>query len=124
MTFRYARHTLDLKIIEKFYTEIIGLEKLGEFVNHNNYNGLFLGIPNLNWHLEFTTSINKPVSTFDEDDILVFYLNSEFEYSELKNKLKRYDIDIEIPKNPYWIENGIMISDPDDHKIIFSKIIL
>jgi hypothetical protein len=25
-----------------------------------------------------------------------------------------------IPKNPYWIENGIMISDPDGFNIIFS----
>ncbi|MBK8723789.1 MAG: hypothetical protein IPL95_16520 [Saprospiraceae bacterium] len=44
MTFRYARHTSDLESIEKFYTEIVGLEKLGGFKNHNHYNGLFLGI--------------------------------------------------------------------------------
>ena len=57
MTFRYARHTTDLKQIERFYTEIVGLEKLGGFEKHNNYDGLFLGHKNSNWHLEFTTSI-------------------------------------------------------------------
>ncbi|GAW90739.1 prolyl endopeptidase [Flavobacterium psychrophilum] len=84
MTFRYARHTTDLKQIERFYTEIVGLEKLGGFEKHNNYDGLFLGHKNSNWHLEFTTSIEKPESKFDEDDILVFYVNSEVEFKKVK----------------------------------------
>lgn len=120
MTFRYARHTTDLKKIERFYTEIVGLEKLGGFQNHDNYDGLFLGHPNLSWHLEFTTSTNKPKSRFDEDDILVFYLKSEIEISEIREIIKRNNIILEIPKNPYWLKNGIMISDPDGYKIIFS----
>lgn len=31
MKFRYARHTSNLAALEKFYTEIIGLQKLGGF---------------------------------------------------------------------------------------------
>lgn len=120
MTFRYARHTTDLNKIEKFYTEIVGLEKLGSFENHNNYNGLFLGHNNSNWHLEFTTSPEKPKSKFDEDDILVFYVNSETEFKRIKKILNQKKIKLEIPKNPYWAENGIMISDPDNFKVIFS----
>ncbi|MCK7556341.1 hypothetical protein MKQ70_15495 [Chitinophaga sedimenti] len=72
MKFRYARHTNDLHQIEKFYTEIIGLEKLGGFENHDHYDGIFLGFPQQDWHLEFTTSDEKTQSRFDEDDILVF----------------------------------------------------
>ncbi len=120
MKFRYARHTCDLKKIEKFYTEIIGLEKLGSFKNHNNYDGLFLGCKNADWHLEFTTSKEKPTRKFDEDDILVFYVNSEIELSNIKRRIKQEKVKLEKPKNPYWIENGIMISDPDNYKIIFS----
>jgi hypothetical protein len=120
MTFRYARHTTDLNKIERFYTEIVGLEKLGGFENHNNYDGLFLGYNNSNWHLEFTTSIEQPKSKFDEDDILVFYVNSEVEFKRVKNVINQKNINLEIPKNPYWAENGIMISDPDNFKIIFS----
>jgi hypothetical protein len=120
MIFRYARHTTNLKKIEKFYTEIVGLEKLGAFENHENYNGLFLGYMNSNWHLEFTTSTEKPKSKFDEDDILVFYLNSEIELTNIKKRLSKKNINLEIPKNPYWMENGIMISDPDNFKVIFS----
>lgn len=120
MTFRYARHTTDLNRIEKFYTEIVGLEKLGGFENHNNYDGLFLGHKNSDWHLEFTTSTDQPKSKFDEDDILVFYVNSEIELAIIKKTLTQRNIKLEIPKNPYWKENGILISDPDNFKIIFS----
>lgn len=120
MTFRYARHTFDLDRIERFYTEIVGLEKLGGFVNHNNYDGIFLGHKNSNWHLEFTTSTEKPKSKFDEDDILVFYVNSEAEIKNIKKILHQKNIKLETPLNPYWVENGIMISDPDHFKIIFS----
>jgi hypothetical protein len=87
MKFTYARHTTDLKKIERFYIEIVGLEKLGGFENHNNYDGLFLGHKNSNWHLEFTTSLEKPLSKFDEHDILVFYVNSEVEFKEVKKRL-------------------------------------
>ena len=120
MTFRYARHTSDLESIEKFYTEVVGLEKLGGFENHNHYNGLFLGHQHSNWHLEFTISLEKPKSTFDEDDILVFYVNTTIELNAIKKVLKQKNIPIEMPKNPYWAANGIMISDPDNYKIVFS----
>ncbi|WP_231556178.1 VOC family protein [Gillisia sp. Hel_I_29] len=120
MTFRYARHTNDLDRIEKFYTEIVGLEKLGGFKNHNNYNGLFLGGENLDWHLEFTTSKEKRKSNFDEDDILVFYVNSQIELDIIENIIKNKNIKIKIPKNPYWEQNGMMITDPDGYNIVLS----
>lgn len=120
MNFRYARHTNDIKKIEKFYTEIIGLEKLASFENHKNYNGIFLGFSNQNWHLEFTTSKDKTQSKYDEDDILVFYQNSEYEIDQITKRIKKNQILIENSKNPYWNENGIQVSDPDNHKIIFA----
>ncbi len=120
MTFRYARHTDDLIKIEQFYTEIVGLEKLGHFENHNNYNGIFLGQKNSNWHLEFTSSSEHPKSKFDEDDILVFYVNSEIELTRIKQTIENKCITLEVSKNPYWNANGIMVSDPDNFKVVFS----
>ena len=120
MTFRYARHTDDLIKIEQFYTEIVGLEKLGHFENHNNYNGIFLGQKNSNWHLEFTSSSEQPKSKFDEDDILVFYVNSEIELTRIKQTIENKCITLEVSQNPYWNANGIMVSDPDNFKVVFS----
>jgi catechol 2,3-dioxygenase-like lactoylglutathione lyase family enzyme len=120
MTFRYARHTTDLQNITNFYTDVVGLSILGSFENHDGYDGIFLGFPERDWHLEFTLSENKPHHTFDEDDALVFYVYSEMELSVVQKRLDRLGIQAEQPKNPYWSRNGVMISDPDGHKIIFS----
>lgn len=109
-----------MKAIKKFYNEVIGLDTLGEFQNHHNYDGLFLGFPDSNWHLEFTTSNDLPDNKFDGDDLLVFYVTSEIELMKIKEDLKKKNINLEIPKNPYWKQNGIMISDPDNFKILFS----
>ncbi|MER2163157.1 MAG: hypothetical protein ABS921_03445 [Psychrobacter alimentarius] len=59
MKFRYAQHTNNLDSFISFYQNIIGLEKLGGFKDHNGYDGVFLGLPNQDWHLEFTYSNNK-----------------------------------------------------------------
>jgi hypothetical protein len=120
MTFRYARHTSNLKAIEKFYLEIVGLKKLGGFENHSSYNGIFLGDPMENWHLEFTSSDESPVHQFDDDDALVFYLENLEDMENLKHRIELHLIQIEIPKNPYWRENGLQVSDPDGYKVIFS----
>jgi len=120
MIFRYARHTTDLQRIEEFYTKVVGLQKIGNFQNHNNYDGLFLGLPCMNWHLEFTRSNEIPQSMFDEDDALVFYFTSENEILKVKERIEENNIKLEIPRNPYWHEHGIIISDPDGYKVIFS----
>ncbi|MFN6076216.1 MAG: VOC family protein [Fluviicola sp.] len=120
MTFRYARHTSNLKALEKFYTELVGLKKLGGFENHSSYNGIFLGDPAENWHLEFTTSNENPIHQFDEEDALVFYLENEMEFTQIKERISEHKIPLEKAKNPYWQENGLQISDPDGFKVIFS----
>lgn len=120
MFFRYARHTTDLKRIEAFYTEIVGLQNLGGFQQHASYDGLFLGLSDLDWHIEFTRSAEPPKSHFDEDDALVFYVHSNEELQQKKAFFERYNCTILIPKNPYWQQHGIMIQDPDGFNIIFS----
>ncbi len=43
MKLRVAGHTKDLELIIKYYRDILGLEIIGEFKNHNNYDGVFIG---------------------------------------------------------------------------------
>ena len=56
MTFRYARHTNNLEQLKSFYIDVLGLELLGGFENHDGYDGAFIGKQDENWHLEFTQS--------------------------------------------------------------------
>lgn len=74
MIFRYARHTQNLEKLIGFYTKVLDFRVLGDFKDHNGYDGVFLGKDKENWHLEFTQDSNIPESQFDEDDILVFIL--------------------------------------------------
>lgn len=121
MEFRNARHTNNLKLIEEFYTQIIGLELLFSFENHNNYSGIFLGKQGHDWHLEFTTSNDKAIHKFDIEDAMVFYPASNEEYNHIVERIETNGIGKLKAKNPFWNENGIMIKDPDGFGIIVSN---
>lgn len=122
MKLRVARHTDDLEKIKSFYIDILGFELLGGFENHDNYDGVFIGKPNLGWHFELTTSDEKANHSFDEDDILVLYPENQNEYNNLINNLLTNDISIIASKNPYWNENGKMVQDPDGYRIVISPL--
>ncbi len=120
MKFRYARHTENLKPLIDFYTKIIGLEIIGSFENHSNYNGVFLGFPNLDWHIEFTESNEKTDHYPDKDDLIVFYLNSHEELNTIIKDAKKSGLKISQSKNPYWQENGTELKDPDGFGVILT----
>ncbi len=121
MNIRVARHTDDLEKIKLFYTEVLGLQLLGSFENHDNYNGIFLGNPESNWHFEFTQSDQKALHTSDEDDLFVLYPETEFEYNAIINRILKNNISFIPSKNPYWVSNGKMILDPDGYRIVISS---
>jgi len=122
MNLRIARHTSDLNAIILFYHNILGLEILGSFKNHGDYDGVFLGIKNENWHLEFTVSSEKPDHKADANDLLVFYPESQEKFLELIDKIRKAEIKVAKPKNPYWEENGITYLDPDGYRIVIAKL--
>lgn len=120
MRFRVARHTASLQPVIHFYCDILGLEVIGNFENHNGYNGVFLGLKGLDWHLEFTTSADIPTHEPDEDDLLVFYQPSVKEYEVLKQKFEENHIPQVTAKNPYWNENGLVYLDPDGFGVVIA----
>lgn len=122
MEFRFARHTQKIESLVYFYTSILNFEVLGKFENHDGYDGVFLGIEGQNWHLEFTQNAEKPLSQFDEDDALVFYPETTEKFDEILENLKKFEVPILQPKNPYWKENGICFEDCDHYKIIVSNL--
>nr|WP_290844647.1 VOC family protein [Flavobacterium sp.] len=100
-----------------FYTEVIGLSVLGKFGNHDGYDGIFLGKLNENWEIEFTRSDENPEHFPDEDDLLVFYLNSQAEIDALVKRAGRFGTNPIEAKNPYWRENGKILRDPDGFRV-------
>ncbi|MFD2907774.1 VOC family protein [Flavobacterium ardleyense] len=122
MTFRFARHTNNLEQLKNFYCSLIGFEILGNFENHNGYDGVFIGKKNENWHLEFTKSDEVIAFNFGEEDLLVFYPNTKKEYYQILENFKTNSVPAIKSKNPYWMENGKMYSDPDGNHIIISDL--
>ena len=122
MKFRTARHTKQLNPIIDFYGRVLGLQVLGEFKDHQNYNGVFLGIPGESWHLEFTVSSDDPTHTPDNDDLLVFYAESIEEFNRIKERFIANRAKHVKPKNPYWEKNGITFEDPDGFRIVISLV--
>jgi len=121
MQFRYARHTPDLNALEDFYTGVLGLEVLGRFEGHSGYDGVFLGKEGKGWHFEFTQSEDLPIHSSDDDDLLVFYAESQLEYETIWAAIHEGGLELVLPKNPYWIEHGICILDPDGFRVMISR---
>ncbi len=122
MKFRFARHTNDLDKIKLFYTEILQFEILGGFENHNDYDGVFIGKRNMDWHLEFTKSNELVEFNFNPDDVLVFYPETLVEYDLLIENISKNNIKFIASKNPYWNDSGKIILDPDGYHIIISNL--
>ena len=122
MHLRVARHTNNLKEIENFYVHVLGFERLGGFQNHNNYDGVFIGKPDLDWHFEFTQSATKVAHVFDEDDILVLYPDTIRKYNLMYMQIMDHNIEFIEAVNPYWNENGRMFLDPDGYRIVISPL--
>ncbi|NCD71869.1 VOC family protein [Mucilaginibacter agri] len=120
MKFRIARHTNNLVPIIHFYKVLLGLSTLGEFKDHDGYDGVFLGLIGSDWHLEFTTSKEAPDHKPDEDDLLVFYLPTVAEYLSLKELFKANNVMELEAKNPYWKVNGATYADPDGYRIVLT----
>lgn len=120
MKLRVARHTTNLDAIRKFYQGILGLEIIGTFESHGSYSGLFLGLKDQSWHLEFTVSDKVPDHKPDEDDLLVFYTDTEAQYHKLVQRFAAEGIEPVNPKNSYWNENATTYQDPDGFRVVIS----
>ena len=91
--FRIARPTDKFEEVTSFYEKGLGLKRIGEFYDHEGYDGVMFGLPDEEYHLEFTRHEDGspcPAPTKD--------------------------------KNPYWKEKGITIEDPDGWRIVLMKI--
>ena len=120
MHFRSARHTNKLEALVAFYTEIIGLELLGEFHDHDGYDGVFIGPKDADWHLEFTRTDEQVSHHFHDDDLLVLYPRTRREYDGILHRLQQHGLAPEAAKNPYWNLHGRLFRDPDGQGIIIT----
>lgn len=110
--FRIARPTNNLKAVVTFYKEALGLKELGSFSGHDGYDGVMLGLPGEQYHLEFTqhdsqTALPEPT----RENILVFYFDTPEKYHHS-------GFTPVAPENPYWNGKSETYEDPDKWRVV------
>ncbi|MGG1346045.1 VOC family protein [Bacillus subtilis] len=117
---RIARPTGQLDEIIRFYEEGLCLKRIGEFSQHNGYDGVMFGLPHADYHLEFTQYEGGSTAPVPHpDSLLVFYVPNADELEAITSKLKHMGYQEVESENPYWSNGGVTIEDPDGWRVVF-----
>jgi catechol 2,3-dioxygenase-like lactoylglutathione lyase family enzyme len=115
MQVRFARHTERLAELVRFYADGLGLPELGRFEGHDGYDGVFLGLPGTDAHLEFTSGGVHAAPAPHDESLLVLYLGSAGAVEEARSRLGVEPVE---PANPYWATRGVTLVDPDGFRVV------
>jgi catechol 2,3-dioxygenase-like lactoylglutathione lyase family enzyme len=117
---RVARPTDRLAEVVRFYTEGLGLEEIGRFEGHAGYDGVLVGLPGSEHHLEFTTHAEgSPGAAPSRDHLLVFYLGDGPGGDEIAARLRAIGSEPVGSENPYWEDAGALtFEDPDGWRVV------
>jgi len=116
---RVARPTDNLDALIAFYTEALGFEKLGEFEDHEGFDGVMLGHPELPYHFEFTHAHGHKVGRAQsQENLLVFYFADDSLWHEAVKRIESLGASPVASFNPYWDRKGRTYEDPDGYRIV------
>ena len=116
---RIARPTDRLEQVVAFYRDGLGLPVLGEFRDHAGYDGVMLGLPGHDYHLEFTqhrdgSSCPAP----SRDNLLVLYIPDPTSLAQALRRLEERGHAPVEPENPYWRDKAWTYEDPDGWRLV------
>ena len=119
MQVRVARPTDKLEEVVAFYRDSLGLPIIGQFENHAGYSGVMFGLPNDQFHLEFTHfEGGSPCPAPTKDNLLVLYMPQESAYHERISRMRAHGhLPVE-PENPYWRAVSETFEDPDGWRVV------
>ena len=119
---RIARPTDNLKEISEMYRRGLGFNILAQFENHNGFDGIILGHPRQNYHIEFThhkgTKVGKAPT---KDNLLVFYIPDPKEWELICRRMEEAGFKNVDSYNPYWNINGRTFEDLDAYRVVIQN---
>ena len=119
---RVARPTNDIEALLPFYREGLGLEVLYRFEDHNGFDGVMLGRPELPYHFEFTHHRGHPAANApSQDNLLIFYLPNLGEWQQAVDRMRRSGLAPVAAYNPYWDKHGVTFEDADGYRIVLQN---
>ena len=122
MHLRVARPVTDLARTCRMYMEGLGLQLLGQFADHDGFDGVMLGKADVPYHFEFTHCRTHPVKpTPTEEDLLVFYLPDATAWSAACEAMLAAGFVQVASLNPYWDVHGKTFADPDGYRTVLQQ---
>lgn len=115
MQLRIARHTNRLEEVVGFYRDGLGLPQIGQFEDHQGYDGVFLAVPGTDAHLEFTSGGDHAPPAPNPETVLALYLGSEDAVAQTRERVRAEPVE---PANPYWRRHGVTLRDPDGFYVV------
>ncbi len=120
---RIARPTNQIEKVIEFYRDGIGLNVIGQFEDHDGYDGVILGMPDVQTQLEFTQHIEgSPGDAPSNDNLTVFYIEEEHVIQAIVQRLNKMGYSDVPPENPYWVDKAITIPDPDGWHVVLCRL--
>jgi catechol 2,3-dioxygenase-like lactoylglutathione lyase family enzyme len=119
---RFARPTDKLEEVVAFYQDALGLPRLGGFEGHDGYDGVMLGLPGWDTHLEFTRHhAGSPCPAPSKDNLLVLYFDDPADLQRLSARMQSRGHTPVEPENPYWRDRSVTFEDPDGWRVVLCR---
>ena len=119
---RFARPVSDLERLARMYARGLELQEVGRLENHDGFDGIMLGHPDLPLHFEFThCRVHPVVPTPTAEDLLVVYLPDPGQWSEACLRMLEAGFVATTAFNPYWNRRGRTFVDPDGYHVVLEQ---
>ena len=120
---RVARPTDDIDALLPFYRDGLGFRILGEFKNHDGFDGVMLGLEDASYHIEFTRCHEHRVGKAPtQDNLLVFYLPENHDFKAAIQRMEDCGFHTAASFNPYWDHHGKTFFDPDGYGVVLANL--
>jgi prolyl oligopeptidase len=119
---RVARPSDNLAVVSRMYIDGLGFNLLGEFFDHDGFNGAIVGHPKHAYHLEFTQHKGASAGRAPtQDNLLIFYFVDQQEWSRACEKMLSAGFNSVSSYNPYWDEVGRTFEDVDGYRVVLQN---
>ncbi|MGF6838935.1 catechol 2,3-dioxygenase-like lactoylglutathione lyase family enzyme [Paraburkholderia youngii] len=122
MHLRVARPVSDLARSERMYCSALDLAVLARFQDHQEFDGVMLGSPGMDYHFELTHCSEHPVMPRPtSEDLLVFYIPDRQAWRAMCDRLVENGFVCVKSFNPYWDVSGRTFEDPDGYRLVLQN---
>ena len=119
---RIARPVSDLARTKAMYCRGLGLCVVGNFENHDGFDGVMLGAVGASYHFEFTYCRTHPIApSATAEDLTVFYLPTPSEWESTCASMLAAGFKQVASLNPYWEVQGRTFQDQDGYRVVLQN---